>query len=120
MAEKTEIYCARAQERRGGTRLKMKSAIRVAEYFWPLQAFRHVESVLKHETGLERGQQLPRKLRFTVLTLASSHPVAFHSNSQFSLQPVGAFKCRFDFSDLPNTLDHLQRPKTFCSANLRL
>jgi hypothetical protein len=51
---------------------------------------------------------------------ASSHPVAFHRNSQFSRQPLAAFKYRFDFSDLPNTLDHLQRPKTFRSANLRL
>jgi hypothetical protein len=98
----------------------MKSAIRAAEYFWPLQAFRHVESVRNHETGLERGQRLPRKLRFTVLTLASSRPVAFHSNSQFSRQSLATFKYRFDFSDLPNTLDHLQRPKTFRSANLRL
>ena len=45
----------------------MKSAIRAAEYFWPLQAFRHVELVRKHETGLERGQWLLRKQRFTVL-----------------------------------------------------
>jgi hypothetical protein len=98
----------------------MKSAIRAAEYFWPLQAFRHVESVRKHQTGLERGQWLPRKLRITVLTLASSHPVAFHRNSQFSRQPLAAFESRFDFSDLPNTLDHLQTPKTTRSANLRL
>jgi hypothetical protein len=98
----------------------MKSAIRAAEYFWPLQAFRHVELVQNHETGLERGQRLSRKLRFSVLTLASSHPVAFHSNSQFSLQPLATFKYSFDFLDLPSTLDHLQRPKTFCSANLRL
>ena len=81
VVEKTEIYCARAQERRGGTRLKMKSVM---------------------------------------LTVASSHPVAFHRNSQFSRQPLAAFKYRFDFSDLPITLDHLQRPNTFRSANLRL
>ena len=79
----------------------------------------HVESVRKHETGLERGQWLLRKLRFTVFTLASSHPVASHSNSQFSRQPLVAFEPRFDFPDRLNTLDRLQRKKTFRSVNPR-
>ena len=43
-----------------------------------------------------------------------------YSVSQFSRQPLTPFESRFDFSDLPNSLDHLQRPKTFRSANLRL
>ena len=85
-----------------------------------LQAFRHVESVRKHETGLERGQWLQRKRRFIVLTLASSHPVARHSNSQFSRQSLVAFEPRFDFPDRLNTLDRPQRPKTFRGVNLRL
>ena len=67
VAEKTEIYCALAQNRRGGTRPKTKSVIHAAECFRPLLAFRHVESVRKHEMGLERGRRLLRKLRFTVL-----------------------------------------------------
>jgi hypothetical protein len=79
----------------------------------------HVESVRKHETGLERGQWLLRKLRFTVFKLASSHPVAYHSNSQFSRQPLVAFEPRFDFLDRLNTLDRLQRKKTFSGVNPR-
>ena len=79
----------------------------------------HVESVRKHETGLKRGLWLLRKLRFTVFMLASSHPVASHSNSQFSRQPLVAFEPRFDFPDRLNTLDRLQRKKTFRSVNPR-
>ena len=120
VAEKTEIHCARAQYRRGGTRPKTQSAIHAAEYFWPLPALMHVESVRKHEMGLERGQWLLRKLRFTVFTLASSHPVAYHNNSQFSRQPPFAFEPRFDFPDRHNTLDRLQRKKTFRGVNPRL
>jgi hypothetical protein len=62
---------------------------------------------------------LPRKLRFTVLALASSHPVAYHSNSQFSRQPLVAFEPGFDFQDRLRTLDRLQRPKTFRGVNPR-
>ena len=54
-------------KRRGESSSKSQGAIRAAGYFWPLYAFRHVESVRKHKTGLKRGQQLLRKLRFTVL-----------------------------------------------------
>ena len=79
----------------------------------------HVESVRKHETGLERGQWLLRKLRFTVFMLASSHSVAYRSNSQFSRQPLVAFEPRFDFLDRLNTLDRLQRKKTFRGVNPR-
>ena len=120
VAEKTEIYCSRAQNRRGGTRPKTQSAIHAAECFRPSRALRHVDSVQKHETGLERGWWFLRKLRFIVLTLASSHPVARHSNSQFSRQPLAAFEPRFDFPDRLNTLDRLQRPKTFRGVNPRL
>ena len=79
----------------------------------------HVKSVRKHETGLKRGQWLLRKLRFTVFMLASSHPVAYRSNSQFSRLPLVAFEPRFDFLDRLNTLDRLQRKKTFRGVNPR-
>jgi hypothetical protein len=41
--------------------------MRAAECFRPLPVIKDVESVRKHETGLERGQWLLRKQRFTVL-----------------------------------------------------
>jgi hypothetical protein len=45
---------------------KLLLLISVEEYFWPLHKLRQVELVSKIKTGLERGQQLPRKLRNTV------------------------------------------------------
>ena len=42
------------------------------------------------------------------------------SHSQFSRQPLVAFEPRFDFSDRLNTLDCLQRQKTFRGVNPRL
>ena len=53
--------------RRGDPPRKSSSPIRCAEYFRPLHKFKGVELVWKIETGLERGQRLPRKLRNTVL-----------------------------------------------------
>ena len=55
VAEKTEIYCARALYRRGETRSKTQSAIRAAECFRPFHALIHAELVRKHETGHEKG-----------------------------------------------------------------
>ena len=52
---------------RGEQRSKSPTLIRAAECFRPLQVFAGVESVQNHETVLERGQQLSRKLRNTVL-----------------------------------------------------
>jgi hypothetical protein len=69
----------------------------------------------KIETGLERGRWLSRKLRNTELLLSScpAWPVWSpfvillheHSVSQFSQQPLTAFKTRFDFPDLCNTIN---------------
>jgi hypothetical protein len=113
-------HCSHAQHRRCGSGSKSQTPIRAAEYFRPSRVFKGIKSVRKHETGLERGQWLLRKLRFTVFTLASSHPVAYHNNSQFSRQPPVAFEPRFDFPDRHNTLDRLQRKKTFRGVNPRL
>ena len=48
----------------------LESPIRAAEYFRPLAAslsvFKGIKSVQNHETGLEKGQWLLRKLRITV------------------------------------------------------
>ena len=52
--------------RRGELRSKSASLIRAAEYLRPLPVLKGVESVRNHETGLERGQWLLRKLRITV------------------------------------------------------
>ena len=63
VAEKTEKYCAQAQQGRGEPRSKSPSPIRAAECFRPLSVIKGVESVRKHETGLEGGQWLLRKFR---------------------------------------------------------
>ena len=55
-------------ERRGAGDSKSPSPMRAAECFRPLPVIKDVESVRKHETGLECDQRLPRKLRITVLT----------------------------------------------------
>jgi hypothetical protein len=55
-------------ERRGAGDSKLPSPMRAAECFRPLPVIKDVESVRKHETGLECDQRLPRKLRITVLT----------------------------------------------------
>ena len=44
----------------------LESPIRAAEYFRPLPLFKGIKSVQNHETGLEKGQWLLRKLRITV------------------------------------------------------
>jgi hypothetical protein len=76
VAEKTAIYCARALNRRGGTRSKTQTVIHAAECFWPYTVFMYVESVQKIETRLECGQLLPRKVQNTVLMLASCQAAA--------------------------------------------
>jgi hypothetical protein len=55
-------------ERRRAGDSKLPSPMRAAECFLPLPVIKDVESVRKHETGLECDQRLPRKLRITVLT----------------------------------------------------
>jgi hypothetical protein len=54
---------------RGEPPRKSSSPIRAAEHFRPLHKLRQAESVRKIETGLERGQWLPRNLRNTLLLL---------------------------------------------------
>ena len=52
---------------RWGSGSKSQTPIRAAEYFRQSRVFKGIKSVPKHETGLERGQWLLRKQRFTVL-----------------------------------------------------
>ena len=50
----------------GEQRSQSASLIRAAGYFRRLNMFKGVESIQKIETGLEKGQWLPRKPRITV------------------------------------------------------
>jgi hypothetical protein len=67
VVEKNENQGRCTWERKGAGDSKSPSPMRAAECFWPLPVIQDVESVRKHETGLERGQWLLRKQRFTVL-----------------------------------------------------
>ena len=78
-----------------------------------------VKLVWEHETGLERDQWLPRKLRNTATCPMPCADRCSNLDSQFSRQPLVAFEPRFDFPDRLNTLDRLQRKKTFRSVNPR-
>jgi hypothetical protein len=71
VAEKTEIYCAHALHKRGGTHSKKQTVICAAQCFWPLHAFMHAESVWKHETGHKKVLWLPRYLKNTVTLVHS-------------------------------------------------
>jgi hypothetical protein len=64
--------------------------------------------VRKIETGLECGQWLLRKWKFTVTGAKLLH---VHSVSQFSRQPLTPFESRFDFPDRLNLPKLMQRPK---------
>jgi hypothetical protein len=68
VVEKIENQGRCTWERRGAGDSKSPSPMRAAECFRPLPVIKDVESVRKHETGLECDQRLPRKLRITVLT----------------------------------------------------
>jgi hypothetical protein len=67
VVEKIENQGRCTWERKGAGDSKSPSPMRAAECFRPLPVIKDVESVRKHETGLERGQWLLRKQRFTVL-----------------------------------------------------
>ena len=105
--------------RRGDPPRKSSSPIRGAECFRPLHTFLGVKSVRKIETGLERGQQLSRKLRNTVFTQQRSTMSTCHSNFQFSQQPLITFESRFNFLDRLDPYQLMYRPKIFRRANRR-
>ena len=97
----------------------MPSLIRAARWFRPWQSIMGVKLVWEHETGLERDQWLPRKLRNTATCPMPCADRGSDLDSQFSRQPLIAFEPRFVFSDRLNIYKGLQRPDTFLGANRR-
>ena len=105
--------------RRGDLPRKSPSLIRAAEGTWPLSALVDVQSVRKHETGLECDQRLPRKLRIKVATAVGTWHRTGCSFPQFSRQPLIPFESSFVFPDRFDTHNRLRRPKPSRGANQR-
>ena len=106
-------------ERRGAGDSKSPSPMRAAECFRPLPVIKDVESVRKHETGLECDKRLPRKLRIKVATAVGTWHRTGCSVPQFSRQPLIPFESRFVFPDRFDTHNRLRRPKPSRGANQR-
>ena len=98
--------------RRGEPRSKSLSRMRTAGCFRPSPVLKYVESVRNHETGLERGQWLLRKLRIKVATACSRILCLWHSNSQLSSLILTPFEPRFVILDRFDAFEHSQEPKT--------
>ena len=110
VVEKIENQGRCTWERRGAGDSKSPSPMRAAECFRPLPVIKDVESVRKHETGLERGQWLLRKQRFTVLVHSTGEEGPDRKRKvQFTRRNIFGL-CR---------LDRLQRKKTFSDVNPR-
>jgi hypothetical protein len=87
-------------------RKSSSSPIRGAERFRPLHKLRQVKSVRKIETGLERGQRLPRKLRNTVLLVDREKKWARNRRRLFARRNIFglcAFQSSFNFPDRCNS-----------------
>jgi hypothetical protein len=67
--------------------------------FWPLQVLMGVESVWKHEMGLECDQQLQRKLRNTDLSDLSC-TARKKSGTLKTSQPIRAAECFWPLPDI--------------------
>jgi hypothetical protein len=111
VAEKTEIYCACAMYRRGGTRSKTQTMIHTAESFWSSTVLMHVEQVRKIETGLEKSQRLPRKLRFILLVQCTgevepARKRKLRFTQQNALVVHSAYACRVGVENLDSFSDY--------------
>jgi hypothetical protein len=116
----TVVLCT---ARRGNTVLTL--AEKCLLRFKPLNTFGPCIGlwVLDRSGNTKRGSNAISSCRENCETLCSfSLPLMLshkHNVPQFSWQPLEAFWSSFDFPDLLNILDHLQRPKTVCRTNLR-
>ena len=83
----------------------LESLIRASEYCRPLPVFKGIKSVQNHETGLEKGQWLQRKLRITVSVHCTDEGEQ-RSKSASPTRAAGCFQRLRKFKGVESVLNH--------------